>query len=192
MQLTRLLVPTFVQTLKNLSTWLDKAAAHQQETQAHANADALMTLRLAPDMFPLAAQVRFACFQAQEPVYRLRGEAVPQSLRDAREEGVKSNAQPGTFADAQARIAGAIAFLSDVAPDALDAATEAPIALDLPNGIVFDMTGEHYARDWSLPQFYFHAVTAYAILRNHGAPLGKPDYVSHMFAYIRPGTLPHG
>jgi len=33
-------------------------------------------------------------------------------------------------------------------------------------------------------------MTAYAILRNHGVPLGKPDYVAHMFSYIRPGTLP--
>src|ERR1700742_4813259 len=121
MQLTRLLVPTFLQTLKNLSTWLDKAAAHQQEKDA--NPDALVTLRLAPDMYPLAAQVRFVCFQAQEPAYRLRGEAVPPTLRSVREEGWKSNEQSGSFADAQARIAEAIAFLSGLAPDALDAGT---------------------------------------------------------------------
>ncbi|WP_250441317.1 DUF1993 domain-containing protein [Caballeronia sp. AZ1_KS37] len=188
MQLTRLLVPTFVQTLKNLSAWLDKAAAFQHEKGA--NPDALMTLRLAPDMFPLAAQVRFVCFQAQEPVYRLRGEDLPQTVLRVRKEGAHSNEAPGTFADAQACIADAIALLSNLTSDALDAGTGEPIALDLPNGIVFDMTGEQYARDWSLPQFYFHAMTAYAILRNHGVRLGKPDYVAHMFSYIRPGTLP--
>jgi hypothetical protein len=149
-----------------------------------------MKLRLAPDMFPLAAQVRFACFQAQEPVCRLRGEEVPHDLLRVREEGVMSNETPGSFDDAQARIAEAVSFLSALAPDALDAAANRPITLDLPNGVIFDMTGEEYARDWSLPQFYFHAVTAYSILRNHGVPLGKPDYVSHMFPYIRPGTLP--
>ena len=185
MQLTRLLVPTFVQTLQNLSTWLDKAAA-----QNEADPDALMTLRLAPDMFPLAAQVRFACFQAQEPVYRLRGMDVPKALLAVRAEGGKSNEQPGSFADAKTRLAEAIAFLSALEADALDAGADASIALDLPNGIVFDLTGEQYARDWSLPQFYFHTVTAYGILRNHGVPLGKPDYVSHMFAYLRPGTMP--
>lgn len=190
MQLTRLLVPTFAQTLKSLSAWLDKAAAHEKEKGA--DPDALMTLRLAPDMFPLSAQVRFVSFQAQEPVYRLRGQEVPQALLNVRTEGAKSNEEPGTFAQAQACIAETIAFLSGLAPDALDAEAERLIALDLPNGIVFDMTGEQYARDWSLPQFYFHAVTAYAILRNHGVPLGKPDYVSHMFTYIRPGTLPQG
>jgi uncharacterized protein len=188
MQLTRLLVPTFVQTLKSLSTWLDKAAGPDKEQGA--GLDMLMTLRLAPDMFPLAGQVRFLCFQALEPVYRLRGEDVPADVRRVREEGVKSNEAPGSFAHAQARIAETVSFLSVLAPDALDAGANRPIALDLPNGVVFDMTGEEYARDWSLPQFYFHTVTAYAILRNHGVPLGKPDYVSHMFPYIRPGTLP--
>ena len=66
------------------------------------------------------------------------------------------------------------------------------IELKLPNGIVFDMTGAQFVRDWALAQFYFHATTAYAILRHKGVPLGKPDWVSHMFAYIRPGTLPGG
>ncbi|MDR5781982.1 DUF1993 domain-containing protein [Caballeronia sp. LZ065] len=192
MQLTRLLVPTFVQTLNNLSAWMDKAAGPDKDKSGEwaAGLDMLMTLRLAPDMFPLAAQVRFACFQAQEPVYRLRGEDVPQALRQVREEGVKSNEAPGTFADAKARINEAVSFLSLLTADALDAAANSPIALDLPNGVIFDMTGEEYARDWSLPQFYFHAVTAYSILRSHGVALGKPDYVAHMFPYIRPGTLP--
>jgi uncharacterized protein len=192
MQLTRLLVPTFVQTLKSLSAWLDKAAGPDKDggAQAAAGLDMLMTLRLAPDMFPLAAQVRFACFQAQEPVYRLRGEEVPQALRHVRDEGVKSNEAPGSFADAQARIREAVSFLSLLEPDALDTAAMSPVALDLPNGVIFDMTGEEYARDWSLPQFYFHIVTAYSILRTHGVALGKPDYVAHMFPYIRPGTLP--
>jgi hypothetical protein len=34
----------------------------------------------------------------------------------------------------------------------------------LPGGLIFDLTGERYARDWALPQFYFHLMTAYAIL----------------------------
>ena len=76
-----------------------------------------------------------------------------------------------------------------VAPDALDSRLESPIALELGNGMIFDMSSEYYARDWSLPQFYFHVVTAYAILRNHGVPLGKRDFVPHMLAYVRPSTF---
>ena len=59
-------------------------------------------------------------------------------------------------------------------------------------GMIFDLTGEQYARDWALPQFYFHLMTAYAILRKEGVELGKADYVAHMFAYLHTGTAPGG
>ncbi len=187
---TQLLVPTFTQLLRAQSAWLDKAAAHRRTTGD--DPDALMTLKLAPDMYPLAAQVRFSCFQAMEPVHRLRGEALPEPLLALRQAGWNADAQPGSLGDAQAILAGTLAFLGELAPDALDGGAASPIALELPNGIAFDMTGEQYARDWALPQFYFHAITAYAILRHHGVDLGKADYVPHMLAYVRPGTIPQG
>ncbi|MGS0894239.1 DUF1993 domain-containing protein [Burkholderia stagnalis] len=185
---TQLLVPTFIQLLRAQSAWLDKAAAHRQA--AGGEPDTLLTLRLAADMYPLAAQVRFSCFQAMEPVHRLRGEPLPDTLLALRQAGWQADAQPGSLSDAQAALAGALAFLGELAPDALDGGAASTLSLDLPNGVVFDMTGEQYARDWALPQFYFHAITAYAILRHHGVELGKADYVPHMMAYIRPGTIP--
>lgn len=188
MSLTRILIPTFTQMLRGLSAWLDKAAAH--EAEAGRDGEVLLAERLAPDMHPLAAQIRFACFQAQEAVHRLRGEALPEALEEVRREGWNAGDRPGSLAEAQARIAEAIAFLGTIGPEALDAGATRPIALDLPNGMVFDLSGEAFARDWSLPQFYFHLAIAYAILRRHGAPLGKADYVAHMLGYLRPGTMP--
>ncbi|MNG36593.1 hypothetical protein D3C84_1236700 [compost metagenome] len=67
----------------------------------------------------------------------------------------------------------------------VDEGAERQIAIALPNGITFDMTGSEYAVNWVTPQFYFHLVTAYNILRHNGVPLGKADYVQHMFAYQR-------
>jgi len=98
--------------------------------------------------------------------------------------------RPGSWAEARARVADAAVFLATVGPDVLDAAATAPIAHDLPTGMIFDMTGETYVRDWALPQVAFHQLMAYAILRQAGVPLGKVDYVPHMFAYLRPGTAP--
>ncbi len=191
MQLTTLLIPTFTHMLKSFAGWLDKASAHEQAAGRDANA--LMTQRLAPDMYPLNAQVRFACFQALEPMFRLRGLAVPDAVLRIRDEGWQSHESQGSFAEAQTHIADALVFLSSLSADeiaAIDAAADQAIALDMSNGIIFDMTGEQYARDWSLAQFYFHTTTGYAILRHHGVPLGKPDYVSHVGAYIRSGTMP--
>ena len=184
MSLTTLLVPAYSQMLKALSAWLEKAQGQFPD------ADALLLERLAPDMFPLSSQVRFCCYQAQEAVFRLRGEALPDALHQLGLDGRQAGDRPGSMADAEARIAEALAFLETLDPDALDAGADRAVALELPSGMVFDMTGEQYVRDWALPQFYFHLVTAYGILRGKGLELGKADYVQHMFAYLRPGTMP--
>ena len=186
MSLTNLLVPTYKQMLKTLSGWLDKAQAQMPQGRA----EALLSARLAPDMFPLSTQIRFSCVQAQEGIFRLKGEDFPNSIETLLDEGRNAGEHPGSIADAQARIDETVALLDSFAPGALDADPERPIAHALPTGMVFDLTAEQYARDWTLPQFYFHLMIAYAILRSEGVDLGKADYVTHMFAYLRPGTMP--
>lgn len=187
MTLTNLLVPTFTQMLKTLSGWLTKAEAQMPD-----DAEKLLSARLAPDMFPLSTQVCFACVQVREAIHRLRGEEFDPALVELRDEGRNAVEHPGTIADAQARIEATLAFLAGLAPDALDGDETRPVAHEIPNGMIFDLTAEQYARDWALPQFYFHLMTAYAILRSEGVALGKADYVTHMFQYIRPGTMPTG
>jgi hypothetical protein len=188
MSLTAFLVPTLTHHLTALSGWLDKAEAHVG--QQGGSLDDLLGSRLAPDMFPLATQLRFAAFQAQEPLLRLRGEPVPEELNAVRLEGLACAEQPGTLAAGRARIAEALARLGQVGPEEFDSAANREIALDLPMGMVFDMTGLNYVRDWALPQIGFHVDMTYALLRAAGVPLGKADYVPHMFAYLRPGTMP--
>jgi hypothetical protein len=188
MDLTSLLIPSLSNQLHALTGWLDKTEAFAAERGR--KLDDMLALRLAPDMFPLATQLRFLAFQAQEPVYRLRGETVPEAVLEVQQEGRDSGERPGTWAEARARVAAAASFLATIAPDALDAAADKPIAHELPTGMIFDMTGDQYVRDWALPQVAFHQMIAYAILRQAGVPLGKVDYVPHMFAYLRPGTAP--
>lgn len=186
MSLTKLLIPTYIQMLKALSGWLDKA--HKELPDAKE----LLSARLASDMYPLSSQVRFTCFQAQEATFRLRGEATPEALGQLAYEGRNAEENPFSLSEAQAKISDTLSFLDNLQSDALDAGAERTITIELPNGMIFDMTGEQYARDWALAQFYFHLNTAYAILRNQGVDLGKADYVPHMFAYLRPGTMPEG
>ena len=183
MSLTPLLVPTYTNMLQALSAWLDKAKAQRGDEEA----EALLSARLAPDMFPLSSQVRFACFQAQEATFLLRGQPVPEALVRMALDGRTPDAQPESLTDAKARISDALSFLAGLGADALDDGADRPITLDFPDGMIFDMTGEQYARDWALPQFYFHIMTAYAILRSQGIDLGKADYVPHMGAYLRAG-----
>lgn len=186
MSLSDFLVPTYVQMLTALSSWLAKAQAQRPD----GGADDLMAARLAPDMFPLSTQIRFACVQAQEGVHRLMEQPLPPLVEELLNEGRHAGERPGTIADARARIEETVALVRSIPAEAMAMDPQTAVAHALPMGMVFDLSALQYARDWALPQFYFHVMAAYAILRASGVDLGKADYVAHMFAYLRPGTMP--
>lgn len=171
------MIPAYRQALRALSGELEKAAVWAADNAIGELQFA--AARLAPDMFPLAAQIRFTCVQALQPLVRLADMTVPEYLDDAVD-----------FAGMQGQIAEALAILDGVKAAALGGDPDRPISFTLPNGMTFDMTAATYVRDWADPQFYFHRVAAYAVLRHMGVPLGKADYVAYMMQYLRPGTAP--
>ena len=101
------------------------------------------------------------------------------------EEGRNASDAPGTLEEAQTRIVDTITMLTETEAGDVDDRSPHVIALKLPDGRIFDMTADEYVRDWAVPQFYFHVMAAYSILRSQGVPLGKADYVQHAFAYLR-------
>ena len=143
-----LLAPTYLQMLGALSNWLDKAEGELPEAQVAALASA----RLAPDMFPLSTQVRFACAQALEGVHRLQGVALPPLHAILLEEGREAGDKPGSLSEARTRIAETITLVS-ARPESAGSDGAAMIAHELPNGMVFDLTADQYGRDWALGQF---------------------------------------
>jgi hypothetical protein len=182
MTLTDLLVPTYRDMLRTLKGLLDKAAVQLGPDKA----EALLSARLAPDMFPLSTQIRFAAVQAYDGPRRLRGNPPPAAMEDTLGKGRNAGEHPGTLAEARTRIDQALAYLDALGGQALDAiAEDQPMVLDLDMGLTFDLTKEQFARDWALGQFYFHIMAAYAILRKEGVEIGKADYVPHMFGYLR-------
>ena len=186
MTLTDLLIPTYRNMLQMLKGLLDKAEAQL----GAAKAEALLSARLAPDMWPLATQLRFAAVQAFDGPRRLRGEDQHPEAEEMLDEGRNAGERPGTLAEARARIDQALAYLDALGAQALDTAPDdEPIVLDLDNGMIFDLTRGQFARDWALGQFTFHVMTAYAILRKEGVAIGKADYVPHMFEYLRAEAL---
>ena len=172
-----LTVPAYQNGLKALSAELARAHAWGEENGIGELQFAVA--RLAPDMFPLAAQVLSTCRQAVQPLARLGVEGAPEFADDASD-----------FAAMQDQIAKALAFLDTVEPAALGDDGDRAISFDLPNGMIFDMTAFEYLRDWAQPQFYFHRVAAYAVLRHMGVPLGKADYVGYIRRHLRAGTGP--
>ena len=92
-----------------------------------------------------------------------------------------------SLAEAQALIARTIAIIGAADADQMDDAAATTVVMNLPNGMVFSLSGADYVRDWSLPQFYFHLMASYALLRQSGVAIGKADYVPHMARYaVRP------
>ena len=123
-------------------------------------------------------------------MFRLKAETFPHSLEVLLDEGRNAAERPGTIADAQARIDETVALVKSLCVGETGADPDRLISHALPTGMIFDLTVDQYVRDWALAQFYFHVMIAYAILRSEGVDLGKADYVAHMFAYLRPGTMP--
>lgn len=156
-------VPTFLQTVRAMRGFLGRAANHFAETGV--DADAFVTTRLYPDMAPFHFQIEAAWHHAVWGVEALKsGAFTPPPLVGA-----------VPFAELQAVIGRAETALEAFMPDEIDAC--AGKALDLrigPRQLAF--TTEEFILSFSLPNFHFHAVTAYALLRSHGVPIGKRDY----------------
>ena len=149
-------VPVFRQILGSLAAILAKAEAHVDAKKLDPNA--LLQARLFPDMFPLVRQVQLATDFAKGAGARLAGMEVP------RYDDVETD-----FAGLQARLEKTLAFLDTVAREAVDAGGDRDIKRQF--------KGQVYLLHYALPNFYFHATTAYDILRHNGLEIGKRDFV---------------
>src|SRR3990167_3763724 len=156
-------VPVFKHILTSLSEILDKAAAHASAKKIEP--DALLQARLFPDMFTLRRQVLIACDFAKGTSARLAGVEVP-----------KYDDNEASFAELKARIAKTLAFIETLSAAQIDGSEDRDITVQAgPNTLQFK--GLPYLLHYALPNFYFHVVTAYAILRHNGLELGKRDFV---------------
>src|SRR5262249_42703977 len=135
----------------------------------------LMDARLAPDMFPLVKQVQIACDHAKNSTARLMGQEPPRFGDDEQ-----------TLDELKARIAKTLDYLKGAPAIAFEGAEDRNIEIALPGDLLLTMNGGQYLKDWALPHFYFHLVTAYGILRRNGVDIGKRDYLGHVGAFIRP------
>jgi hypothetical protein len=155
-------VPIFANMLRDMRAWLDKAAGEKDEA-------ALIDARLIADMKPLPAQYQMASDSAKNAVARLAAIEAP-AMADTE----------ASFAELRDRCDRTIAFIESVDPAALAGAEDRQVELRFPNGMGYRFTGKSYLTGFALPNFLFHATTAYAILRAAGVSVGKPDFLQHL------------
>ena len=157
-------IPAYLHTLKNLAAILEKAEAHAKSVGT--DPSAYLELKLAPDMLPFLKQIQIASDSAKLGAARLAG-VTPPVFEDTET----------TWDDAKARIAKTIAYLETIDRAQVDGQENRTIELQLP-GRTMSFTGVDFLDQFSKPNFFFHVVTAYALLRQAGVPLGKMDYLA--------------
>ncbi len=156
-------VPTFLQTVKAVRGFFDRAVRHCTETGT--DPEDFVHARLFDDMAPFHFQIEAAWHHAVWGLEAVKsGVFAPPALIG-----------PVPFADLQAMMGKAEAALAAFDPDEVNSWAGRELDLQIgPRRLAF--TSETLILSFSLPNFYFHAVTAYDILRTRGVPLGKRDY----------------
>ena len=159
------LVPQFVKMLTNLSALFDKAIANAEARRY--DPEVLLGARLAPDQFPLLRQVHITCDTAKLGVSRITGKPAP-SHPDTEK----------TIAELRTRIDETIQYLRGFTE--ADFADAGERLITTPRWEGKTLTGEQFAHQHVIPNFYFHVTTAYSILRHNGVEVGKRDYLGPM------------
>lgn len=158
-------VQQMTKMLGNLDRWLDKAVAFAKARSFDPNT--LLQSRLAPDMFPLVRQIQAACDGAKFLASRCSGKDAPKHPDEEK-----------TIDELRARIANVREYLEGFTAQDFEGAEARLVPLGFMPGK--GLSAADFAREMSVPNTYFHLVTAYAILRHNGVDLGKGDYLGRM------------
>ncbi|HKJ16713.1 MAG TPA: DUF1993 domain-containing protein [Xanthomonadales bacterium] len=160
-----LCIAPMLQSLGNLDAIVGKAETHVRKDE-HLEPATLIQGRLFPNMRPFVFQIQVATDTAKGAAARLAGTEIPVWPDDEE-----------TFNEVHQRIVKAIEYLSGFAPKDFEGADQRSIKLKL-GSHEFQFTGAQYIQRFVLPNFYFHMVTAYNILRQGGVDVGKRDFLA--------------
>lgn len=148
--------------LGQLLGWLDKAT--EFATARKFDVDSLLSARLYPDMFPLGRQIMAAADAAKLLAARASGKAAP----------VHPDTET-TVAGLRARITSVLDYLAGFTAEDFAGVDERIVPLAFLPGK--GARAVDYVEQHAVPNFYFHLVMTYALLRHNGVELGKRDYI---------------
>ncbi len=125
----------------------------------------LVSARLAPDMFPFSKQIQLTSDFAKNSVARLAGIDPP-----------KFEDNETTMEELLARVKKTLEYIGTVPVSALEGSETRDIKIPLRDRTM-EMKGLHFLQNWAIPNFFFHYVTAYNLLRHNGVDIGKRDFL---------------
>ena len=134
--------------------------------------ESFLQQRIVADMLPFGTQIAFTCNQPRNFALWCDGKSA-------------NNLDPDVTSLTQAyeHIANTKSLLLGIKVE--DAKLAEIKRIDLGQGLYAELSGSAYVNDFLIPNFYFHMVTAYDILRMSGVPIGKRDYMMHLAPFVR-------
>jgi uncharacterized protein len=160
-------VPSYRQILGSVSGLLGTAESFCNERGIAPSE--IIQARLAEDMLPFAYQVRATAVHSIGAIEAVRKGVFSPDMSPF----------PDSFAALKARIAEALAALEAIEPSEVDAFVGRDMRFEFGERRI-NFTAEDFLLSFSQPNFYFHATTAYAILRWKGVPIGKRNFTGQL------------
>ena len=162
--------------LTSLKAVMDIGAKHAADS-ATAEAD-LLACKLADDMFDLSSQISVLQFLVNSQGVMRVVDRTPGT----------APAAIASFADAQAMLDAILNDCQSIDADAFNEAMSQsePLVCQLPIGEATFPSRLAFMQEWVMPHLYFHVTTAYNILRNNGAPLGKGNFLGSLNMDLKP------
>ena len=155
-------IALFRGTLKGMQILLEKAEEHVRSS--HQSPDSLLSARLQADMLPLAFQI---------------GQSVNSSagaFRRIRKEPFDGHYVFNDYAAARACVDEALAYCHSIDPAEFAGQEDEEITWRGPK-VELRYKASDYLTTHAIPNFYFHSVMTYSILRSLGIPVGKLNYL---------------
>jgi hypothetical protein len=153
----------FKRALTQLLHVMEKAVANAKARNFEPGV--LVNARLAPDMLPFARQVQLTSDFAKNSMARLAG-IDPPKFEDTET----------TMDELFARVKKTLDFIDSVPAASLEGSETRDIKIPLRDRTV-EFKGLAFLQHWALPNFFFHHVTAYNLLRHNGVDIGKRDFL---------------
>ncbi len=153
----------FKKALTQLLYLMEKGIANAKARNFDANV--LVNARLAPDMFPFVKQIQLTSDFAKNSMARLAG-VDPPKIEDSET----------TMEELVARVKKTLDYIGTVSAAALEGSETRDIKIPLRDRTL-EMKGLPFLQNWAIPNFFFHYVTAYNLLRHNGVDIGKRDFL---------------
>jgi hypothetical protein len=161
-------VPSYLQTLSAVGGYLDKGLAHCKEKGM--DPGQIVETRLFPDMLPFRFQIRSVVHHSLGAL---------EGIKRGKFEPPKEPEVVPDYATLQAMVVEARDAMQKFTPEAVNGLEAKELVFQLgERQLPFTAVG--FMSSFSLPNFYFHATTAYDILRSKGVPLGKRDFLGRL------------